>query len=353
MSYGICRVDKVKAASGIAGIQIHDRRERSHSNTNPDIDFGKSVNNYRFVDVDFDKYDSYNDYIDKQIKLRYTGSKAIRKDAVRMVDVIFTSDSDFFADKSPEQTRFFFQSCLDFAKRRWGAENIVSAIVHLDEKTPHLHLNFIPLTKDGRLSAKDMLGGKKELQQLQDNFYNEVSKKFGLERGLRADLENPDDIPKKHKTVTEYKREKQAEQLEERIELARKDAEKIDNITEVIKSAEEMTRFGKPTGYVKMPEEQFVRLKKAAKGYDDDKKEIKRLQGTIEKLNSEIQKMQAQISAQAHNLVEYLKQLRLFKRALNIPENATYNDVSQELNERGYFPKNTTTQNTAKRQGRK
>ncbi len=339
MSFGICRVDKVKTASGIAGIQIHDRRERSHSNTNPDIDFGKSGDNYSFVDVNFDKYDSYNDYINKQINAQYTGGKSIRKDAVKMVDVIFTSDSDFFADKSPEQIRFFFQSCLDFANRRWGVENIVSAIVHLDEKTPHLHLNFIPLTKDGRLSAKDMLGGKKELQQLQDDFYNEVSKQFGLERGLRSDLDNADDTPKKHKTVTEYKREKKADDLEKRVEQAQKDAAQIDKIAEIVQTAEVIKHFGKSTGYIKMPEEQFVKLKKAAKGYDEDRREIKRLQGLLNCLNDELKKKQAQIAEQAHKLVEYVKQLNIFKRALKIPENTTYNDISRELTERGFLKK--------------
>lgn len=340
MSFGICRVDKVKTASGIAGIQIHDRQRTKSQQYKPGIDFSRSSCNYSFVDVDFDKYDSYNDYINQQIKARYTGSKAIRKDAVKMIDVIFTSDSDFFADKTPEQIRTYFHTCLDFARRRWGVENIVSAIVHLDEKTPHLHLNFIPLTKDGRLSAKDILGGKKELQQLQDDFYTEIAKQFGLERGLRADLNNPNDIPKKHKTVTEYKREKQAEELEQRVETAQKQAEHIENINEIVHTAEAVvTLFGKSTGYVKMPEAEFVKLKKAAKGYDEDRTENKSLKALIDRLNDEIKKMAAQISDMAHRMVNCTKQLNLFKRAFKMSENTTYDDVLHVLTERGFFQK--------------
>lgn len=202
MSAGICRLQKIKTANGIAGIQIHDRREKDHSNSNPDIDFSKSSTNVTLIDVQ----GSFNDHIAKQLKERYTGATKIRSDAVKMVSVIFTSDSSFFSGRSQEEQLSFFQSCLDFAKRKWGEENIISAVIHNDEKTPHLHLNFIPLTKAGRLSAKQILGGRKELQKLQDEFYSEVSIKFGLERGNRSDLDNPDDVPAKHLTVTELKR---------------------------------------------------------------------------------------------------------------------------------------------------
>jgi hypothetical protein len=94
MSYAICRIQKCGSSHDIAGIQIHDRRERTHSNSNPDIDFSKSHLNYSLCDNS--NGSSFNAYIDKQIAERYTGKKAIRKDAVRMVSAIFTSDNDFF-----------------------------------------------------------------------------------------------------------------------------------------------------------------------------------------------------------------------------------------------------------------
>lgn len=101
MSYAICRIQKCGSSHDIAGIQIHDRRERTHSNSNPDIDFSKSHLNYSLCDnsngSSFNSNgSSFNAYIDKQIAKRYTGKKAIRKDAVRMVSAIFTSDNDFF-----------------------------------------------------------------------------------------------------------------------------------------------------------------------------------------------------------------------------------------------------------------
>lgn len=203
MSYAICRIQKCGSSHDIAGIQIHDRRERSHSNSNPDIDFERSHDNYSLCDNAVGS--SFNEYIDKQLAERYTGNKAIRKDAVRMVQVLFTSDSDFFDQLSAEQAKDYFQSCYDWAAKRWGADNIISADIHLDEKTPHMHLNFVPLTADGRLSAKECIGsGSKALQQLQDDFYREVGAAYGLDRGRRADLISGEQ-PRKHQRVAEYK----------------------------------------------------------------------------------------------------------------------------------------------------
>lgn len=203
MSYAICRIQKCGNSHDIAGEQIHDRRERNHSNSNPDIDFNRTKNNYCICDNTGGR--SFNEYIDRQIAQRYTGKKSIRKDAVRMVTLLFTSDSEFFANKTLDEQRQFFQSCYEWAAKRWGAENIISSYVHMDEDTPHMHLNLVPLTSDGRLSAKACIGnGSKAFQSLQDDFYKSVGVPYGLERGKRADLDNGEK-PRRHQKVSEYK----------------------------------------------------------------------------------------------------------------------------------------------------
>lgn len=204
MSYAICRVEKCGKSSDIVGEQIHDRRERGHSNSNPDIDFTRTKYNYCICDNTGGR--SFNEHISRQLAKRYTGKKAIRKDAVRMVKVLFTSDKEFFDNLTLEQQRAYFQSCYEWAAKRWGAENIISAYVHMDEQgAPHMHLNIIPLTADGRLSAKECIGnGSKALQQLQDDFYKAVGIPYGLERGKRADLANGEK-PRRHQRVAEYK----------------------------------------------------------------------------------------------------------------------------------------------------
>ena len=88
---------------------------------------------------------------------------------------------------------------------RFGKENVIADTVHLDEKTDHMHVVIVPLTKDGRLSAKEVLGGPKKMQELQDDFYKKVSSRFGLDRGERADLQDENRKKKKHIPMMEYK----------------------------------------------------------------------------------------------------------------------------------------------------
>lgn len=212
MSIAICRVDKCSSSHDIAGIQIHDRRERQHSNSNPDIDFNRSGYNYSLCDHSNGL--SFNAAIDEIINAEYTSKRTIRKDAVRMVQVLFTSDSEFFADKSPSEQRNFFESCYKWAAEKWGESRIISADVHLDEKTPHLHLNFVPLVEDVDKKTGEVIttlnvhkavgSGSRALQKLQDEFYTAVGKPYGMERGSRADLDNGEQ-PRKNQRTEQYK----------------------------------------------------------------------------------------------------------------------------------------------------
>lgn len=209
MSYGIMRAAKVKGGSDVAGMEIHNLRKKE-SRSNPDIDRKKTGENYSIGS--YDKRKSFNARIDDQIKERYKGSRAIRKDANKCVELLFTSDKPFMDSLTKEQEQAFFKDCYDFTARHFGGhENIISDTVHLDEiGAAHMHIDIVPLTADGRLSAKDFLGGKKELQELQDSFYAEVGKKWGLERGSRANLEKGEH-GRKHLTAPELKAQTEAE----------------------------------------------------------------------------------------------------------------------------------------------
>ncbi len=251
MSFGVCRVEKVKGAAAVAGLQLHNNRERQHSNTNPDIDRSRSELNYSLIEQ---STHNYNKMIEERLKQGYKGKKAVRKDAVRMCEMLFTSDGEFFARLSAQEQRQFFLDCFEFAAQRYGRENIVAATVHLDEATPHLHLDFVPLTHDGRLSAKEVLGGRKEMQQLQDDFYAIVSSKYGLDRGSRADLESGEHS-RKHLETAEYKeklardRTKQAEQTEQkaqrRIQAARKSVAEAEK--RVVAQQQQVTEYQQRT----------------------------------------------------------------------------------------------------------
>ena len=235
MSFGICRVQKIKGAAGVVGLQLHNRREREHSNSNPDIDRSRSALNYSLTD---NRTMNYNKLIDERLKQAYKGKKAIRKDAVRMCEMLFTSDGEFFSRISEQEQRQFFLDCFEFAAQRYGRENIIAATVHLDEATPHLHLDFVPLTPDGRLSAKEVFGNRPQLQQLQDDFFSAVSSKYGLERGQRADIENKE-RPRKHLETADYK-EKIAKERTQRAEQVIQSAnQRIQEVEQEQRAAEQ------------------------------------------------------------------------------------------------------------------
>lgn len=202
MATAICRIQRIGGAKDSVGIQLHNRRERTHSNSNPDIDRERSKDNYTLTQ----RTDaSYNALVDRRLHDAYTGSRAIRKDAVRLCEALFTASWEFF-DEHPEQTRDFFMACYAWACERFGKDNIIEATVHMDEETPHMHLDFVPLTADGRLSAKSVLGNRNDMQKLQDDFYEHVGKQFDMDRGQRADLDDPNaDRPARHKTMRELK----------------------------------------------------------------------------------------------------------------------------------------------------
>lgn len=101
-----------------------------------------------------------------------------------------------FKGKKRAEIREFFNEALEFIKQNQAPETIISAVVHLDEKSPHMHLCFVPLTEDKRLCAKEILGNKKKLTQWQDKYWEHMVKKYpDLERGESASETGRDHIP--------------------------------------------------------------------------------------------------------------------------------------------------------------
>lgn len=197
MSHSILRVSRVKNFNDVAGLMKHIERT-SNEYTNIDIKKTKTIDNYELLKF---TTDNYNYRIAERLEKGYKSKRKPRSDAIRLVDGLITSDDAFFENKSRDEIRDFFEHSLDFLKEEYGADNLVYAVVHLDEKTPHLHFGFVPLTDDGRLSARDILGNKKSLSILQDKFNGFInSYGYDLKRGEPAI-----DTEKKHIPMNEYK----------------------------------------------------------------------------------------------------------------------------------------------------
>lgn len=186
--YAILRFAKYKGPE-IGHIESHNERTKEKYASNPDVDTARSHLNFHLVTPQR----KYRAEAEKQIA--ETGCRT-RSDSVRVVEALVTASPEFFKGKKKGEIKAYFQEALDFIREHQDPKTIISAVVHMDEKTPHMHLCFVPLTEDGRLSAKDIMGNKKKLTWWQDEFWKHMVKKFpDLERGESASLTGRDHIP--------------------------------------------------------------------------------------------------------------------------------------------------------------
>lgn len=93
-----------------------------------------------------------------------------------MQDGLITATPEWMRQLSTQEQKEYFNYCYQFIDDRYGRENIISAVVHLDEANPHMYFVFVPITKDNRLSSKDVMGGPKGMKKLQDDFYDYMRK---------------------------------------------------------------------------------------------------------------------------------------------------------------------------------
>ena len=186
--YAILRFAKYKGPE-IGHIESHNERTKEKYASNPDVDTARSHLNFHLVTPKR----KYRAEAEKQIA--EAGCRT-RSDSVRVGESLVTASPEFFKGRKKAEGNAYFQEALDFIREHQDPKTIISAVVHMDEKTPHMHLCFVPLTADGRLSAKEIVGNKKKLTQWQDRFWEHMVKKYpDLERGESASETGRDHIP--------------------------------------------------------------------------------------------------------------------------------------------------------------
>ena len=206
MAYAILRFAKHKGGASKALSAHHERTKEVYA-SNPDIDPSRTAQNFHLVTPRW----SYEQEIKHRIRM--AGCR-VRKDSVKFVDTLVTVSPEFAQAHEAEMKGYFIRA-FELLKERVGEDNIISAVVHMDEKTPHMHLCFVPLTRDGRLSAKEILGNKKAMIRWQDDFYACMAERWPeLERGTPAV-----ETKRRHLTPQWYKKvtamDAKLEQLEE------------------------------------------------------------------------------------------------------------------------------------------
>ncbi|MEI2443494.1 MobV family relaxase [Priestia megaterium] len=217
--YGIIRMQKFHK-NAILGIQKHNQREGENSK-NKDIDSNKTILNYDFVNEDKIKY---QEEIKKMTATRV--KRKIRNDAVLVAEFFVSASPEYMDAMSPDEQRKYFEASLDHIAGKYGQQNILYAVVHNDEATPHMHVGFVPITDDRRLAAKDYFHGKTKIRRIQDDFHNYMNKRgYHIERGEPSELQ--------HKSVHEFKKEerqKELNQLEKQLTFKKKEIQRMDNL---------------------------------------------------------------------------------------------------------------------------
>ena len=179
MPYAILRFEKRRGGTATA-IEKHHEREKEAYKSNPDIDRARFEANYH-IKAPENRY-----YYEVQSRIEAAKCK-VRRDSVKYVDTFIGGTHEFIAGLPAKEQREYFARAYSFIAERVGERNIFSAIVHMDEYTPHIHLCFVPLTRDNRLSAKEILGNRESMVRWQDDFYNHMSERWPeLERGQPA-----------------------------------------------------------------------------------------------------------------------------------------------------------------------
>lgn len=191
MQKGMYAILRFQKHQGYPAKKIEDHHERNKENyaSNPDIDHSRTGLNFHIISPQSKYY--------AEIQRRITDAKCrTRKDSVRFVDTLIAASPEFFDGKTTKEILAYYTHACHFMEVRIGKQNIISAVVHMDEKTLHMHLVFVPLTSDNRLSARDIIGNRKQLIAWQDDFWKHISQRYPeLERGESASETGRTHIP--------------------------------------------------------------------------------------------------------------------------------------------------------------
>ncbi|MGP2571270.1 MobV family relaxase [Ornithobacterium rhinotracheale] len=182
--FAVYHVEKGTISSGGIGKHIDREKGSEHTYRHADPSRRHLNKNYK-VYGDRHKM-KLSDAINERIKEGYKNKAKIRKNAVKYVTHILTGSHEDMKKMEENGTlNDWVKENYEFLSQEYGFQNIVRFTLHMDEKTPHLHAVTIPLTKDGRLSAFEIIGNRKKMQERQDR-YAERMEQFGLRRGVKS-----------------------------------------------------------------------------------------------------------------------------------------------------------------------
>lgn len=259
----------------ISGIQ--KEATRTATDYNNQVKPGMNIFNVNLIQ-------SNNWMQDIQAEIDRAGAKT-RSNSVIALDAIYTASGDFFKGKSNEEKNQFFRDCLEFHQRKFG--HVISAVIHYDETTPHMHILSVPLTQDGRLSAREIVGNRTNLSRMQTEFFEQVGKEYGLARGIHMDGQEK----RQHISAQEH----ELREIRQKIARGKEELEAIEHSKE---SARTRAQTARQTATELQKEveqlqaervEQYNSLKMMSASKMDRRKELRALDDTLQEKKDEFE----------------------------------------------------------------
>ncbi len=181
--YAVMRIAKLKTMGEIGALGRHNERTRDTRNA----DAGRLGDNERLVGT--------GDWC-AAVEARLALARYRRPDAVLCLEHVLTASKEFFADGDGARLAAWRDAAMEWLRDTYGDANVVAAVLHRDEITPHIQAVVVPIDERDHLNAKNWTGGREKLRALQDG-YAQAMERFGLERGVRGSVAD-------HQTVKEF-----------------------------------------------------------------------------------------------------------------------------------------------------
>lgn len=301
----------------ISSMEAHNERKKEKYASNPDIDLSRIKDNYHIIQPE----ETYRREINSRIKK--AGCRT-RKDSVKMVEVLFTASPEFFSVTGAQEHREYFERAVRFIQDEVGKDNVFAATVHMDEATPHMHICFTPITADGRLSAKEIIGNQKSLSIWQDKAHEHFVARWDFfERGTSAMI-----TKRKHIQPWLFKLAQRLDRQQEEVMTA------ISNINNfnAPKKREEAIRILKK--WFPQAQKFTAELSRSKKTMDSLKKEVGEMEVVLDRQSKKIMELHAQ-NEFTQQTAEHQKKLleAIPKEELELREN-DIRDIIKGINER-------------------
>lgn len=214
-----------KHKNGTRGQQRHNERKEGQKHSNRRIDPTRTKDN---VWLTPDDGRTFNERIESILEENYTGKRKVRSTAVKMCEITVQIGGDLAENGTEEEQVEALKQAFEELRETYGEKNIVSAVIHVDETTPHLHFDFVPITKKGGLSAREVVGDRAQMRKTQARFLQAMQercpeckferKKDGAMNGMEQKLFEKMTAALKAKETEIWDREEEVEDREIKVE---------------------------------------------------------------------------------------------------------------------------------------